>query len=139
MFKSSFFAYSAALILSGSAFFSTTVEPQAAQAHTAGHKTTPIISLRKLIIKPAAHKRRRYRHKQRGFRHFYGGFWYASPWWLFGPPVFGPTIVITTQPRYRASRHVRWCLNKYRSYRPRTYLYLAYSGRYRVCRSPYRP
>jgi hypothetical protein len=25
---------------------------------------------------------RRYRHRRRGYTYFYGGWWYASPWWL---------------------------------------------------------
>ncbi len=42
-------------------------------------------------------------------------------------------------PRYRRSNaHVRWCLNRYRSYNPRTDQYLGYDGYYHYCRSPYR-
>ncbi|WP_417681331.1 BA14K family protein [Roseibium sp.] len=42
-------------------------------------------------------------------------------------------------PRYRRSHaHVRWCLNRYRSYNPRTDQYLGYDGYYHYCRSPYR-
>lgn len=41
--------------------------------------------------------------------------------------------------RYRRSNsHVQWCLNRYRSYNPRTDQYLGYDGRYHYCRSPYR-
>jgi BA14K-like protein len=36
-----------------------------------------------------------------------------------------------------SSRHVRWCLNRYQSYNPRTNTWLAYSGRVHQCRSPY--
>ena len=36
-----------------------------------------------------------------------------------------------------SSRHVRWCLNRYRSYNPRTNLWVAYSGRRHQCNSPY--
>ncbi len=36
-----------------------------------------------------------------------------------------------------SSRHVRWCLNRYRSYNPRTNLWVAYSGRKYQCDSPY--
>lgn len=36
-----------------------------------------------------------------------------------------------------SSRHVRYCLNKYRSYNPRNNTWVAYSGRVRQCRSPY--
>lgn len=44
------------------------------------------------------------------------------------------------QPRYYGGRsaHVRWCLNRYRTYDPSTNRYHAGGGIYRVCRSPYR-
>lgn len=35
------------------------------------------------------------------------------------------------------SRHVRWCLNKYRSYNPRYNTWVSYSGQVKKCRSPY--
>ena len=36
-----------------------------------------------------------------------------------------------------SSRHVRYCLNKYRSYNRRNNTWVAYSGRVHQCRSPY--
>ena len=33
--------------------------------------------------------------------------------------------------------HVQWCLNRYRSYNPRTNTWLSYSGQFRQCYSPY--
>ena len=36
-----------------------------------------------------------------------------------------------------SNKHVRWCLNRYRSYNPRTNLWTAYSGRKHQCDSPY--
>jgi hypothetical protein len=36
-----------------------------------------------------------------------------------------------------SSRHVRYCLNKYQSYNPRSNTWVAYSGRVHQCRSPY--
>lgn len=36
-----------------------------------------------------------------------------------------------------SSRHVSWCLNRYRSYNPRTNLWRAYSGKKYQCDSPY--
>ena len=26
----------------------------------------------------------RYRHRRRGYGYYYGGWWYASPWWTYG-------------------------------------------------------
>ena len=36
-----------------------------------------------------------------------------------------------------SSRHIRYCLNKYRSYNPRTNLWVSYSGKVKQCYSPY--
>jgi len=35
------------------------------------------------------------------------------------------------------SRHVQWCLNRYRSYNPRSNTWVSYSGRVHQCYSPY--
>ena len=37
------------------------------------------------------------------------------------------------------SRHVEWCLNRYRSYNVRTNTWVSYSGRVHQCVSPYGP
>ncbi len=42
------------------------------------------------------------------------------------------------RPRRAGRSHVNWCLNRYRSYNPRTDQYLGYDGRYHYCRSPFR-
>ncbi|MCM2473692.1 BA14K family protein [Rhizobium sp. CG5] len=57
------------------------------------------------------------------------------------PPIYYPPPVY--RPAYRPpsggwSSHVRWCLERYRSYNPQTNQYLAYDGYYKACRSPYR-
>lgn len=41
----------------------------------------------------------RYRHRRHGYTHYYGGYYYAQPWWLpgyggYGYGYGGPTIVI---------------------------------------------
>ena len=36
-----------------------------------------------------------------------------------------------------SSRHVRYCLNKYKSYNPRNNTWVAYSGQVKKCYSPY--
>ncbi len=42
------------------------------------------------------------------------------------------------QPRrnYR-SAHISWCLDRYRSYEPRSNTWISYNGNERICRSPY--
>ena len=44
------------------------------------------------------------------------------------------------RPRYYGGRnaHVRWCMNRYRTYDPYTNRYHAGGGVYRLCYSPYR-
>ncbi|GEO83771.1 MULTISPECIES: BA14K family protein [Alphaproteobacteria] len=44
------------------------------------------------------------------------------------PPVYGGR---------RSSRHIEWCLNRYRSYNPQTNRFLSTDGYFKVCRSPY--
>ena len=54
--------------------------------------------------------------------------------------VIRPRVVVRPRVAVRpaASRHVRWCLNRYRSYDPATNTFVAYSGEVRRCVSPYR-
>lgn len=68
----------------------------------------------------------RYRYRRPGFGYYWGGWWYGTPWWFYSTP------------RRYYSRHVEWCLGRYRSYNPATDMYLGYDGRYHRCRSPYR-
>lgn len=95
----------------------------------------------------------RYRHGYRcnswsnNCRHYYGGYWYQNPWWTY--PAIGIGIGIgagayyddyyAPPPRAYGNRHVRWCLDRYRSYNPRTNTWVAYSGRVNQCISPYGP
>jgi len=74
----------------------------------------------------------RYRAYRPGYGYYYGGYWYRRPWWTFTVPVPAPAPV----PAY-GNAHVRWCLNHYRSYNPRTDMFLGYDGYYHRCRSPY--
>ena len=62
----------------------------------------------------------------------YGGIY--APFWGLGTGV----VITTGRARY-GSRHVQWCLNRYRSYQPRSNTWVAYSGRVRQCISPYGP
>ncbi len=87
-----------------------------------------------------SHRRhgRRYRHRRGRHVHYHNGYYYAAPFWL-GALAIGSAI---HQPYYhpparRHSRHVRWCLNRYRSYRPATDTFRGYDGYDHRCRSPY--
>jgi hypothetical protein len=93
------------------------------------HRHTHRFTQHRHTYRPQTHgPRLRYRTDRH--RHHYNGFWYAFPFWLYSTPA----------PYYGYSNnHVRWCLNRYRSYNPRTDMFLGYDGRYHRCRSPYRP
>ena len=60
------------------------------------------------------------------------------------PPRVDRRIYVDPAPDYSAPRrgltraHVRWCLQRYRSYNPRTDLYMVRRNVYRRCLSPYR-
>lgn len=76
-------------------------------------------------------------------RYHHGGYYYENPWWLF--PMVGAGIAIGAASAYDrgydgyGSRHVEWCLDRYRSYNPRTNTWVSYSGRVNQCISPYGP
>jgi hypothetical protein len=49
----------------------------------------------------------RYRYRRAGYGHYYGGYWYARPWWTIavGPVVVGPGVYRPIYgPRYRYRR-----------------------------------
>lgn len=51
------------------------------------------------------------------------------------PPVYLPAPPALGRPMPVA--HVRWCMDRYRSYRPQDNTYQPYNGPRRQCRSPY--
>lgn len=71
-------------------------------------------------------------------RHYYRGHYYETPWWTL-PLIIGGSFA--AQNNYDGggygSRHVEWCLDRYRSYNPRTNTWVAYSGNVNQCNSPY--
>ena len=83
-------------------------------------------------------------------RHRYRGHYYETPWWTV-PLIVGGGIAANNyydngyddyDDDYDdggrvSSRHVQWCLNKYRSYNPRYNTWVAYSGQVKKCYSPY--
>ena len=75
-------------------------------------------------------------------RYRHGGYYYENPWWLL--PAFGVGVAIGSAGAGYGydgygSRHVEWCLDRYRSYNPRYNTWVSYSGRVRQCISPYGP
>jgi hypothetical protein len=71
---------------------------------------------------------RGYRYHRRGYKRHVDGFWY--------PPS---AFVVKIRPGVRAgNRHVRWCVNNYRSYRVSDNTWKPRGAPRRICRSPYR-
>jgi hypothetical protein len=77
---------------------------------------------------------KRYHRRFGNYRHYHDGWWYSRPFWRI--PGFG--LGITIDPGNRSNAHVAWCEDRYRSYNPRTDMYLGYDGDYHYCNSPYR-
>ena len=86
----------------------------------------------------------------RNCSHYYHGYWYQNPWWTYpavgigiglGAGAYYDDDYYAPPPPARAygNRHVRWCLDRYRSYNPRTNTWVSYSGRVNQCISPYGP
>jgi hypothetical protein len=83
----------------------------------------------------------RYSYRRPGFHYYYGGHYYASPWWV-GPSIgFGitvPGVTLGLGGGYGGrSAHVQWCLNRYRTYDPATDTYIPRVGQRAYCNSPY--
>ena len=71
----------------------------------------------------------RYRRHRPGYTHFHQGHYYATPWWMGGPPV-----AVREHPRghYR-DPHIAWCMKHHRTYDPRTNTYIGHRGRPMAC------
>ena len=77
-------------------------------------------------------------------RHFHDGYYYETPWWTLPLIVGGGIAASRAYDDYDddyevavAGDHVQWCLDRYRSYDPRTNTWVSYSGRVNECNSPY--
>lgn len=79
----------------------------------------------------------RYRYRYPGHNYFYSGFWYPWPWWSYYGGGWGFEVGDAFAGGSYASQHVQWCMNRYRSYNPRTDTYTGYDGKKHRCRGPY--
>jgi hypothetical protein len=80
----------------------------------------------------------RYSYRRPGFTYHYGGYYYANPWWLAPGVGIGVTVPVYPAPGVHVpSGHVQWCINRYRSYDPRTDTYVPRIGVRARCISPY--
>ena len=71
---------------------------------------------------------RGYRHRRPGYRQ-YNGFWFPAGAFIVGA-IIGNAVT-------GGSAHVRWCHNRYRSYRAYDNTFQPYNGPRRQCHSPY--
>jgi hypothetical protein len=99
----------------------------------------------------------RYAYRHGPYRYRYGGWYYARPWWGVGPgvgiavePGFVDPGYADVDPGYgdgaygdeqaygdEGDGHIQWCMNRYRSYDPRSDTFMGYDGMRHPCNSPY--
>jgi hypothetical protein len=72
-----------------------------------------------------------------GYRRGYhrGRYWGPRRVWIAPRVVIRPAPRVVVRSGY--NRHVRWCLNNYRSYDPGSNTFVTYDGDVRRCRSPF--
>lgn len=75
---------------------------------------------------------RGYRYHRPGYR-LHNGFWYPAAAFIAGAAISSAI----NQPRVSGNAHVRWCYDRYRSYRASDNTYQPYNGGRRQCYSPY--
>ena len=81
---------------------------------------------------------KRYKHRNGRYRYHYGDYWYAYPFWNFPVAIYYNDYYDSyAQQDAENNAHIDWCLNKYRSYDPRTDTYWGYDGIQHRCNSPY--
>ena len=81
----------------------------------------------------------RYRYRHGHYRHYNNGYYYGSPWWLLAAPLVAGAYAaprIYNDDNYGGG-HVEWCLDRYRSYDPRSNTFMGYDGYRHECNSPY--
>ena len=73
-------------------------------------------------------------------RNVWVGPYYVQPRVVVRPRIVRPSVVVRPGMvvRTAGSRHVRWCLDRYRSYDPASNTFVSYDGEVRRCVSPYR-
>jgi hypothetical protein len=78
---------------------------------------------------------RGYRHYRPGYRR-HGDLWFPLAAFATGA-IIGGALANDRPPAYSGNAHIRWCYNRYRSYRASDNTYQPYHGPRRQCVSPY--
>lgn len=79
---------------------------------------------------------RGYRSYHRGYRRYSDGYWY--PLAAFGAgAIIGGALSTQTRSYPGSNSHIRWCLERYRSYRASDNTYVPRAGVRVQCHSPY--
>jgi BA14K-like protein len=73
-----------------------------------------------------------YHDRRPGYRYHPGRGWY-DPSAVIGGAIGGWLWRQWAQPEPEPVRDIAWCMNRYKSYDPRTRTYLSYSGQYVAC------
>jgi hypothetical protein len=77
---------------------------------------------------------RGYRDRRAGYR-YYNGYWFAPGAFIAGAIIGG---AMNAQPSSSyGSAHVRWCNDRYRTYRSSDNTYMSTAGYRKACNSPY--
>lgn len=79
------------------------------------------------------HGHRGYRDYRRGYRRNSDGFWYPLAAFGAGAIIGGALAPHASM----SSRHVRWCYDRYKTYRASDNTYVPRVGIRAICRSPY--
>jgi len=83
---------------------------------------------------PYYNGRRGYRERRDGYR-YYNGFWFPASAFIAGAIISGAIANQSSSGNWSA--HVRWCDDRYRTYRSSDNTYMSSSGYRRECNSPY--
>jgi hypothetical protein len=137
------------LLISGS-FFLAALAPASAMPIKAQNPAPAIGAPAEVVEVHYKHRRGFYRHHKRyyynghrGYRHHRHGYRHYNGYW-FPPSAFSFGIIIGrsgggygVRPGYTHPRHIRYCYNRYRSYRHHDNTFQPYHGPRRQCRSRY--
>lgn len=87
-------------------------------------------SFKKKYKRKAKRRYKRSRRRNPNYRYFYRNWYYTYPWWLDDYYDYSGYVGY-------GQAHIRWCLNRYRTYNVRTNRFIGRGGYAHQCVSPY--